>query len=225
MDTVTQPERIPLSRMRRAIARSMTASAQIPQFTVEVDASIVDLGGLRSALRDEGIRISYSDAIVVACAAELVAHPIVNASFDGDALVVHPEVHVGIAVSLDDGLVAPAIRNADKLSLREIESDRVRLTQAAQDGTLSPEDLLCATFTISNLGPLGISRFRALVVPPQAAILAVGAIDGDGRISLALSCDHRVLDGAPAARFLAAVVARLQDLDWVEALARRHSRE
>jgi pyruvate dehydrogenase E2 component (dihydrolipoamide acetyltransferase) len=142
----------------------------------------------------------------------------VNASFDEDAILQHADVNVGIAVSLDDGLIAPAIRNADRLSLPELKAERVRLTEAAQAGKLTMQEAMSATFTISNLGPLGIRRFRALVVPPQAAILAVGTVAGDGRMSLSLSCDHRVLDGAPAARFLGELTGRLEQPDWVERL-------
>lgn len=210
---VGEPTRVPLSRMRRAIARSMSASALVPQFTIETEARLGALAGLR-----ERVRVSYSDVLTAACAATLREHPQVNASFDEDAIVQHGEVNVGIAISLEDGLIAPAILGADRLTLRELEAERLRLTGAAQAGTLKPAEALSATFTISNLGPLGIRRFRALVVPPQAAILAVGLVTEAGELSLSLSCDHRVLDGAPAARFLAALTRRLEQPDWVERL-------
>jgi pyruvate dehydrogenase E2 component (dihydrolipoamide acetyltransferase) len=135
--------------------------------------------------------------------------PAINASFDDDAIIEHGDVNVGFAVALDEGLLTPVIRNADRLTLHSLDAERTRLVKAARAGTLSPAELRDATFTVSNLGPLGVERFRALVVPPQAAILAVGKMR-DQTIALSLSCDHRVLDGALAARFLAAVVARLE---------------
>jgi pyruvate/2-oxoglutarate dehydrogenase complex dihydrolipoamide acyltransferase (E2) component len=214
MAAVAESRRVPLTRMRRAVARVMTASARVPQFTVEMDVDAAALGAWR-----ETRGVSFSDALTAACAQALVEHPDVNASFAEDAIVEYADVNVGIAVALDDGLIAPAIRNADRLSLGELQAERVRLTEAARAGTLDAEEVLCATFTISNLGPLGIARFRALVVPPQAAILAVGALTAERRIAVALSCDHRVLDGAPAARFLGDVVGRLQEREWLEGLA------
>ena len=153
-----------------------------------------------------------------ACARSLVDHQHVNASFDRDAIIRHPSINVAVAVSLDDGLIAPSIQDADRLTLTELAAERLRLTDAAQAGTLTPHETLSATFTISNLGPLGVRRFRALVVPPQAAILAVGMITPEALCSLSLSCDHRVVDGAPAARFLMEVSARLEHPQWIEQL-------
>ncbi len=217
MSSLREQERVPLSRMRRAIVRSMTASAQVPQFAIEIDARLAALAELRARLAADGVRVSYSDVLTAACAAALVAHPNVNASFDDDAIARHAEVNVGLAISLDDGLIAPAVLGADRLSLRELEAERVRLTAAARAGSLTAAEATAATFTISNLGPFGVTRFAALVVPPQAAILAVGGLTEERRLALTLSSDHRVLDGAPAASFLADVVARLEDCAWVEA--------
>ena len=187
--------RVPLNSMRRAIAELMTLSASVPQFTLEATAEV-------------GSAESLSDLVVVACARALREHPGLRASFDGDAIVEHEDVNVGIAVSVERGLLVPVLRQADRLSLPELRAERERLTAAAHAGRLSAADLTGATFTISNLGPLGVERFRALVVPPQAAILAVGAAV-NGRLALSLSCDHRVVDGAPAARFLHRVVELL----------------
>jgi pyruvate dehydrogenase E2 component (dihydrolipoamide acetyltransferase) len=215
MEAVTEPQRVPLSRMRKAIARSMTASALIPQFTVEADASLSALAELRAQSARDGAPFSVSDVFTSACARALVEHPELNASFDGDAIVRHVEVNVGIAIGLDDGLVAPAIRNADRLDLDAIAAERLRLTESANAGRLTPEEILSSTFTVSNLGPLGIRRFRALVVPPQAAILAVGKVTEESLCSLSLSCDHRVLDGVPAARFLTGVIELLEEPSWL----------
>ena len=194
--TAVTGRRIPLDPMRRAIAELMTLSASVPQFTLEATAAVSS---------PEAI----SDVVVAACARALREHPGLNASFDGDAVVEHEEVNVGIAVSVERGLLVPVIRQADRRSLGELREERERLTAAARDGRPGAADLTGATFTISNLGPLGVERFRALVVPPQAAILAVGAVAG-GRLALSLSCDHRVVDGAPAARFLRRVVELLE---------------
>jgi pyruvate dehydrogenase E2 component (dihydrolipoamide acetyltransferase) len=199
-----EDRRIPLTPIRRVTAELMSASAGIPQFTLEATARV---GALTSTPRLEGF--SIASVIIAAAAAGLRQMPAINASFDDDAIIEHGDVNVGFAVALDEGLLTPVIRNADRLGLQSLDAERTRLVTAARAGTLSPAELRDATFTVSNLGPLGVERFRALVVPPQAAILAVGKMR-DQTIALSLSCDHRVLDGALAARFLAAVVARLE---------------
>ncbi len=130
----------------------------------------------------------------------------------------HAARNVASAIALDGGLVAPAIANADTLDLNGLKAERERLQAAALAGRLTTDEIFSATFTISNLGPFGITRFRALVIPPQAAILAVGGVGESGRMSLSLSCDHRVLDGAPAAMFLGDVVGRLEAVDWLNDL-------
>lgn len=215
---MSEPESVPLSRMRRAIAQAMSLSATIPQFSLESDADLTALAAFRSAQTSAGRSVSYSDVFVAACARALREHPQLNASFR-ETEIFHPAVvNVGLAVALDDGLVAPAFRNADTLTLTELAAERVRLTAAAREGKLTPEYVLSATFTISNLGPFGIRRFRPLVVPPQAAILGIGALMPDSLLSLCLSVDHRVTDGAPAAAFLADVIARLESPAWLEAI-------
>ncbi|MGY1701526.1 2-oxo acid dehydrogenase subunit E2 [Geodermatophilus sp. SYSU D00766] len=198
---------VPLSRVRRAVVRTVLASAAVPQFTVERTVDVRTVQQLRAA---GGRRFSLSDALTAATAAGLVAHRRLNASWTEEGIVEHGAVHVGLAVAVEDGLVVPAVRDADRRTLGELAAERVRLTAAAHAGTLRPDDVFSATFTISNLGPHGVHRFRALVLPPQAAVLAVGAVV-DGRLELALSCDHRVVDGAPAAGFLAEVADRLED--------------
>ncbi len=199
---------IPLTPMRRAITTTMNASALIPQFTIERSASTGQLDALRAEHASIGVRISYEDCIVAACASALSSNRELNASFSDDGIATHQRINVGVAVALEGGLVSPAILDADTLSLAELAVERKRLQEAARAGRLSREELFGATFTVSNLGPLGVERFRALVVPPQAAILAVGSTSG--RLTLCLSCDHRVVDGAPAARFLGDVAAALE---------------
>jgi len=179
-----------LSPLRKAVAASMTASAAIPQFTLEARACV--------PVRPDS---SVEDVVIASAARALAAHPRLNASFR-DGIDEHSEINVGVAIALDDGIVAPAILGADTLSLNDIRSERRRLVTAARSGTLRPAELYSSTFTISNLGGHGIPRFQALVIPPQAAILAVGALSRRNRMWLSLSVDHRVTDGVPAARFL-----------------------
>lgn len=218
------PRRVPLTRLRRAIAKSMAASAAVPQFTIEYDVPLGPASERRERWRAAGMPVSVADLLTASTARALRAHPRVNASFEGDAILEHQEINIGLAVALDDGLIAPAVRNADRLTLIELAAERRRLTDAATSGALTPEEVLSATFTISNLGPFGVSRFRALVVPPQAAILAVGGTRPDGSITLSLSCDHRVLDGAPAAEFLRDVAGLLAVPDWFDDILSREDR-
>jgi pyruvate dehydrogenase E2 component (dihydrolipoamide acetyltransferase) len=213
-----EPVRQPLSRMRKAIARAMVTSAAIPQFTIEVDADLTALADFRNSLEPGLERFSYSDVFTAACAHTLAEHPRMNSSFIEDSIVEHTEINVGIAISIDDGLVAPAIGDANHRDLGDLATARVQLSEAAVQGKLTPHDLMSSTFTISNLGPFGIRRFRALVVPPQAAIVGIGASTPDQRCSLSLSCDHRLLDGAPAARFLTNLVGRLEEPKWLTPL-------
>jgi pyruvate dehydrogenase E2 component (dihydrolipoamide acetyltransferase) len=200
--------RVPLNRIRRATAKAMQASAAVPQFSLERDVATEPLVELRAKRRTSGEAGTITDFIVAACAHALPDHRGLNASFDEDAVVLHGDVNIGLAVALDDGLIVPCIVNADRLGLAELATERERLDAAARAGSLKPHEIFSTTFTISNLGTLGVDRFRALVAPPQAAILAVGAVRET--VSLTLSCDHRAVDGAPAARFLRAVAEHLE---------------
>jgi pyruvate dehydrogenase E2 component (dihydrolipoamide acetyltransferase) len=197
----------------------MTASALVPQFTVEVDVPLGELAELRARWRSAGRPVSVADVLTAATARALRSHPRVNASWTDAAILEHADINIGLAVAVPDGLVAPAVLRADTLDLPGLAAERTRLTAAARESRLTPEELLSATFTISNLGPFGVSRFRALVVPPQAAILAVGGPRTDGTTTLALSCDHRVLDGAPAAEFLRDLAGSLTAPAWLDDLA------
>lgn len=191
-----------LSPMRRAVAATMTASAAIPQFTLEARADA-------SAARRHAGDTSVEDIVIAAAAQALARHPRLNASF-GDGIEEHREINIGVAIAVDDGIVAPAIRGADQLTVNDIRTERRRLVDGARAGTLRPTELYSATFTISNLGAHRIRRFHALVIPPQAAILAVGALDRRNRLWLSLSVDHRVTDGVPAAQFLTDVVDTIE---------------
>jgi pyruvate dehydrogenase E2 component (dihydrolipoamide acetyltransferase) len=206
----------PLTRMRRAIVKVMSASALVPQFSIEMTLDVANLAAIRERLSVER-RPSYTDALVASTARALRDHPWVNVSYVGDGIVRHDEINVAIAVAIEDGLISPVITRANTRSIEELSAERVRLTASALAGSLTPQEVLSATFTISNMGPLGVRRFTALVVPPQAAILAVGAVE-QGTIALTLTVDHRPLDGAPAARFLAQIRSQLEDRSWLEQL-------
>jgi pyruvate dehydrogenase E2 component (dihydrolipoamide acetyltransferase) len=197
-----------------AMARRTAESwASVPHFYLERE---VDAGRLESwrasALRTtEGVTVT--DLLVRLAGACLPRHPLVNGRWDGSRPVANDEVHVGIAVAVEQGLVVPVLRNADRLSLAQVAGRRAELVGRAREGRLRPEDLEGATFTISNLGMYAVDAFSAIVDQPQAAILAVGRIrDGlvpvngaaqvGRRLRLTLSCDHRAVDGARAAAFL-----------------------
>jgi pyruvate dehydrogenase E2 component (dihydrolipoyllysine-residue acetyltransferase) len=205
--TATAPgeRRVPLTRMRRAIAEAMTRSAQVPQFQVSRDVDMTAADALR---KQSGV--SFTDILVAACAQALRTHERFRGRFDGDAIVIGDGVHIGVAVALDDGLIVPVLRDADTKDLRTLAAERERLQVGARAGKLPADALTGAVFSISNLGTLGVDRFQALVDPPEAAILAVGRLSPQKRLALTLSVDHRVADGADAARFLADIAGRLE---------------
>jgi pyruvate dehydrogenase E2 component (dihydrolipoamide acetyltransferase) len=212
-----QGRRVELSPAQRTIARRMAESrTTIPDFTLRAEIDLTRALELQRELNDlrPEARVSVNDLIVKSTALALRAHPRLNASFDGDAVVEHDHVHVGIAVATDDALLVPVIRGADALSLVEVAAESKRLAERARARAVTPEELDGGTFTISNLGMFGITSFEAVINPPQAAILAVGAVErrpvfdeGDRVVArsigvVTLSCDHRVVYGADAARFL-----------------------
>lgn len=209
--------RIPLSRMRKAIAAAMSRSTrEAPQFSIERD---VDMSAANARRKQAGA--SYTDVVVSAVAQALRAHPRLRSRFDGDAIVEQSGAHIGLAVAVSDGLLVPVIRDADAKDLAGLAGDRERLEAGAQAGKLSADALSGAVFSVSNLGSLGVDRFTALVNPPEAAILAMGRVrdrvvarDGKAEVrpivTLTLSVDHRVADGADAARFLDDVAKRLE---------------
>jgi len=214
--------RVELSGMRQTIARRLVESKQsIPHYQVSMNIGMDALAELRADLNGKlqgvGIKLSVNDFLVRACALAMHEHPDFNASFAGDAVVYHGAVNVGIAISLPPerggGLVVGVIREADQKSLRAISSESKALAEKARTRGLSVEDMSDSTFTISNLGMFGVDHFTAIINPPNSAILAVGAaiekpVVRDGEIvvghemTATLSNDHRVIDGAMAARFL-----------------------
>ncbi|MGE5272878.1 MAG: dihydrolipoamide acetyltransferase family protein, partial [Verrucomicrobiota bacterium] len=208
---------VELTPTQRTIAQRMTESrAEIPEFTLEAEIDVESLAELREELRDLGREPlpSFNDLVVKAVALSLRKHPAVNSSWADGRIRRNGRVNVGIAVATDDALYVPTLFDADRLSIFEIAAQARMQIANVMDGTVSPDELRDGTFTVSNLGMYGIRRFNAVIYPPQAGILAVGevarrpAVDGSGAIvarhqmDVALSCDHRVVYGAEAARFL-----------------------
>jgi len=223
-------EEIPLTTVRRLTAQRLAASArEAPHFYLTVVADAGDLLAFRAQANEGGrgggrghgadVKITVSDLLTRACAAALAAHPEINVSWDETRILRHRHVNIGVAVAIDDGLIVPVIRDADRKTLTEIAREAHDLTARARERKLTLDELAGGTFTISNLGMYGIRQFTAVINPPQAAILAVGeavrqpVVDGDKvtiatTMTLTLSIDHRAVDGATAARFL----TRLREL-------------
>ena len=220
-------EDIPLTQMRKTIARRLAESiGPVPHFFLTVD---VDMGRaiearrtINAMLEAEGKKISLNDLIIRATAAALRRHPACNAHWLGDAIRRFNRVHVGVAVAIDDGLITPIIRDADAKGVAQIATEIRELAGRAREKKLQPEEYTGATFTISNLGMFGIHEFTAVINPPEAGILAVGGVEEtpvveDGqvvirsRMKMTMSCDHRVIDGALGAAFLATLKKMLEE--------------
>ena len=213
----TGAARVPLSRMRRAIAERMTqAFRDVPQFSISRDVDMTAANTVRTAAG-----VSYADILISLTARTLRDHPRLAMRYEPDGLVPARGIHIGIAVTLDDGLLVPVLRDADTKELGAISRERAALQDGARAGKLPAESLTGAVFSISNLGQQGVDRFTAIVNPPEAAILAVGRVrdqvtaQGGAAVirpivTLTLSVDHRVADGAPAAAFLADLAGRLE---------------
>ncbi len=209
---------IPLSRMRKAIARRTVLSKQTaPHFylviPVDMDRAVDTLDQLNAQAPDR--KITVNDLVVKACAAALAIHPDVNVSYtEGETLRQHAAINIGIAVGTDEGLRIPVITDCAERSLRDLSDAARTLVGRTRRGELTPQEMSGATFTVSNLGMFGIEEFAAIISPPEAAILAVGAIAPEvqpgehgslvvrKRMRLTLSCDHRAVDGLLGARFL-----------------------
>jgi pyruvate dehydrogenase E2 component (dihydrolipoamide acetyltransferase) len=205
----------PLSRMRGAIARTVSLAWQtIPHFSVTVAVDMGEAERVRQELKESGAPVSLNDLIVKACAVAIGRFPLVNASFGTDGVTTHAEVNIGIAVALADGLLVPVVRNCQALSLKAISAAIRDLVEKARSGQISETDIAGGTFSVSNLGMYGVEAFTAVIMPPQGGILAVGAVADQpmikgGHLTAArimratLSADHRLIDGAYAAQFLA----------------------
>jgi pyruvate dehydrogenase E2 component (dihydrolipoamide acetyltransferase) len=212
-----EPRVVKLSLMRRAMARRLTEAALVPCFYLRREVDVSGVFAARARLREAGAGgvPSVNDYVLHACARALRAHPAVNASYVDGEVQLHPRVNVGVAIAIPDGLVVPAIYDADQLEPAEIAATTRALAESAAARRLSREELRDATFTVSNLGMYGIEDFDPVINPPQAAILGVGAAaEADGRrlMRLTLGCDHRVLTGAEGAEFLATVAAGLEEV-------------
>jgi pyruvate dehydrogenase E2 component (dihydrolipoamide acetyltransferase) len=223
-----EEQRTPLSAMRRTIARRMAESTRtIPHFFLTTTVDATELMELRRQLLQqfeasgEDTKVSVNDLIVRAAALALRRVPEVNVSFAEDAIIRHGQVNVGIAVALENGLIVPVLRAADQKSVGQIARETRDLAERARAGKLQPADYSGGTFTISNLGMFGVEQFNAVINPPEAAILAVGAVVREpveyrgeialrDRMKLTMSIDHRALDGATGARYLKALKALLE---------------
>jgi pyruvate dehydrogenase E2 component (dihydrolipoamide acetyltransferase) len=222
------PEVRPLTPMRRTIARRLAeAKATVPHFYLTIDVDVAGLVKLRGQINAEmsskdgaadgdpsATKVSVNDLLIKACAIALVRVPECNASFTPDAILIHKRVDISVAVAIPDGLVTPVVRHSDQKSVAAIAREVRELASRARSKKLKPEEMADGTFSISNLGMFGIDQFAAVINPPEGAILAVGQVRdvpvvADGavvagrRLALTLSCDHRVVDGAIGAAFLA----------------------
>jgi len=227
---IAQDSTRPVSQMRAAIARRLVESkTTAPHFYVEREADAAPLGRLRASanealeLAKANLKLTVTDFILKATVEALRRVPAVNASWEGNSIRQHGSVHLAFAVALPDGLITPVIKNAHAKDLRTIAREAKELGAKAKAGKLQPEEYTGGTFTVSNLGMVGVERFAAILNPPQAAILAVGAtvkkpvlasngavIPGE-RMSLTVSADHRVVDGMLAGEFLKALVELLEN--------------
>ena len=221
---ITPGERVPLSEMRKVIARRLSESFfTAPHFFATVEIDMEAAMALREQVaRARDVKVSVNDLVLMACAQALRAFPMVNARLEGDYFATQADVHIGMAVALEDGLIVPVIRNVDRKGLLDIAREAKDLATRARERKLHPEEYTGSTFTVSNLGMLGVTHFTAIINPPESAILAVGAVrrvpvvDGDSvrpgqRMYVTMSCDHRVVDGALAAQFLQDVRRSLEN--------------
>ena len=211
-------ESVPLTSVRRTIARRLTAAWQAPVFQLTVSADMTQANALVARARElnPDVRITVTDVLAKICAQALMRHRDVNVQYTDDALLRFPTANVGIAVAAPQGLVVPVLRSVERLSLAEIAAARGDVVARARDNKLTTQDMQGGTFTISNLGMYGVEQFVAVLNPPQAAILAVGAavdtpVARDGAVevrpmlTMTLTVDHRAVDGAQAADFLRTV--------------------
>jgi pyruvate dehydrogenase E2 component (dihydrolipoamide acetyltransferase) len=214
---------IPFTGMRQAIAEGMMASLHsTAQLTLTARADVTALVELRDVLRRRwDVPISYTDLIVKAVALALREHPILNSTLLDEQIVLHDEVAIGVAVALEQGLIVPVVHGANVKSAPQIHAALAGLAERARTGALSVDQVTGGTFTITNLGMYGVELFTPIINPPEVAILGVGCIFEElalvnglvasrSRMMLSLTIDHRVVDGAPGAAFLQAVVQLLE---------------
>lgn len=216
-------EEIPLSQMRKVIAKRLAESMYTaPHFYLTIEVNMDNAKLAREQMNAiSPVKISFNDMVIKACALALKKHPYVNASWLGDKIRINHHVNIGMAVAMPDGLVVPVIRSADMLSLSQLAASSKSFAEKAKNKQILPDDMKGNTFSISNLGMMGIEEFTAIINPPDACILAVGAMKDiagvkNGQIvptsvmKMTLSCDHRVVDGAVGSAFLADVKKYLE---------------
>jgi len=213
-----------VSQMRKTIAKRLAESKFTnPHYYETIDIDMGPVFKARKNLNEAGdVKISFNDIVVKACAMALRRHPAINSSWKGDTILEHGDVNVAFAVAIEEGLVTPVIRQTDQKGLAQISSESKELAELARDRKLQPEQMEGSTFTISNLGMFGIEEFTAIINPPNACILAVGTIrdvpvveEGEvvpgKRMKVILSSDHRIVDGATAAKFLSTLRSLLEN--------------
>ena len=228
--TVTDVERAiaekpkPMSKMRQIIAQRLTHSYTTqPHFFVTVAVDMTDLVAFRAELKAKGAAYTVTDFILEAVTLALTEFPTVNSTTDGKSVRWHSKVQLGLAVALEQGLVVPVIRNADDLTLAELHERATELTAKARAGKLTPDEMMGSTFTISNMGMLDVENFTAIINPGEGAILAVSStlktpVVKDDKVvvrsimKMTLSSDHRLIDGALAARFANAIKQKREEI-------------
>lgn len=213
---------VEVSQMRKVIARRLAESKfSAPHFYLTMDIDMDNAMSARKAINDQGMKVSFNDMVVKACAMALKKHPVINSSWLEDRIRFNEHVHIGVAVAVEDGLLVPVVRHANTKSFAQIGAEVKVFAEKAKAKKLQPQDWEGNTFTISNLGMFGIEEFTAIINPPDACILAVGGIKQvpvvkNGQVvpgnvmKVTLSCDHRVVDGASGAAFLNTIKSFLE---------------
>jgi len=215
VDTTAETKELRISQMRKTIARRLAESKYTnPHYYETIDIDMANAIAARKRINAlEDVKISFNDLVVKAASVALKQHPMVNSSWADDKIIQHGHISIAVAVAVDEGLVTPVIRHTDKKGLTQISAETKELAGLARNKNLDPEQMQGSTFTISNLGMFGIEEFTAIINPPNACIMAVGAIrdvpvveEGEivpgKRMKVTLSSDHRLVDGATAAQFL-----------------------
>jgi pyruvate dehydrogenase E2 component (dihydrolipoamide acetyltransferase) len=218
---------VPLTQMRKTIARRLVQSiGPVPTFYLTIEVDMTESMAVRKKINErmasEGVKVSPNDLVIKAVAMALTRHPWVNAAWTGETIRLYNEVHIGVAVAVEDGLITPVVRDANRKGIAEISREVKELAGRGREKKLKPEEYTGSTFSISNLGMFGIEEFTAVINPPEAGILAVGAVadkvvaeNGQpvvrSRMRVTLSCDHRVIDGATGAQFLQTLKSYLED--------------
>ena len=222
-----QGQQVKMTGMRKVIADRMLASVSVaPHIYLTTDIDMTQCKDMRvkinDSLAEEGIRVSYNDIIVKACAVALKKYPYINSTLKDETIILQDRINIGVAVSLTEGLIVPVVRDADKKTIAEISKEVKELAGKAKAGKLMPNEYKGGTFTVSNLGMFDVTQFTAIINQPESAILAVGAIKDtfvpvDGQpvakpiMKVTLSCDHRVIDGAVGAQFLRFLKSMLEN--------------